>query len=177
MNIYVPLFFYTVNNGLAVICQLSLKHCVHIMTQGTNGCITLPAVLPSVSESVQINKLNTHCIKDKGWTEILPSSLRTLWKLRENVCIASEESWKRWVRQETLRRRSTPCSGVPYRVTVPHQCRRRWGAPGDVAEALVPSVHPTAYSALQAYPGLQSCILVSATLVYGYGQVDNHLKA
>ena len=62
-------------------------------------------------------------------------------------------------------------------VTVPHQCRRRWGAPGDVAEALVPSVHPTAYSALQAYPGLQSCILVSATLVYGYGQVDNHLKA
>src|SRR5262249_49714405 len=51
------------------------------------------------------------------------------------------------------------------------------GCSGDVAEALVPSVHPTAYSALQAYPGLHSRILVSATLVYGYGQVDNHLKA
>ena len=62
-------------------------------------------------------------------------------------------------------------------VAVPHQCRWCWSVPGDVAEALVPSVHPTAYSALQAYPGLQSCILVSATLVYGHGQVDNHLKA
>jgi hypothetical protein len=61
-NIYVPLFFYTVNNGLAVIWQLSLKHCVHIMTQGTNGCITLPAAPPSGSESVQINKLNTRTV-------------------------------------------------------------------------------------------------------------------
>src|SRR4029453_16117318 len=57
---------------------------------------------PRVSEGVQINKLNTHCIKDKGWTAALPSSLRTLWKLRENVCIASEESRTRLVRQETL---------------------------------------------------------------------------
>jgi subtilisin family serine protease len=65
----------------------------------------------------------TVCIKDKGGTETLPRSLRTLWKLRENVCIASEEFWERLVRQETLRRRSTPCSGAPYRVAVPHQCR------------------------------------------------------
>src|SRR5215510_15392023 len=67
--------------------------------------------------------------------------------------------------------------GAHYRAAVPHQCRRCWGVPRNVAEALVPSVHPTAYSALQAHPGLQSCILVSATLVHGYGEVDNHLKA
>src|SRR5262245_47091395 len=62
----------------------------------------------------------------------------------------------------------------------------RRGVLEDVAEALAPratyiagprSVHPTAYSALQAYPGLQSSLLVSATLVHGYGEVGNHLKA
>ena len=134
----------------------------------------------------RINKLNTHCIKDKGWAETLPSSLRTLWKLRENVCIASEESRKRWVRQDALQRRSTPCSGAHYRVAVPHQCRWCWSVPRDVAETLAPnavyiayprSVHSTTYSALQAHPGLQSCTLVPATLVHGHGEVGSHLKA
>src|SRR4030095_4515264 len=50
------------------------------------------------------------------------------------------------------------------------------GCSGDVAEALVPSVHPAAYSALQAHPGLQSCTLAPATLVHGYGEVGDHLK-
>ena len=46
---------------------------------------------------MQINKLNTHSIKGKGWTVTLPRSLRTLWKLRERemavtkaqVCLAA----------------------------------------------------------------------------------------
>ena len=74
-------------------------------------------------EGISINKLNTHCIKGKGWRETLP-------------CFSE-----------------------------------------DTLEAAKDSVHPTAYSALQAHPGLQSCILVSATLVHGHGEVGDHLKA
>jgi hypothetical protein len=96
---------------------------------GAPHCWPTPA---SVREGMQSNKLNTHCSKDKGWTETWPSSLRTLWK-------------RRWRHMLFL--------------------------------LLIRSLHPTAYGALQAYPGLQSCLLASATLVHRHGEIGNHLKA
>ena len=133
MNIFVTLFFYTVNNGLAVICQLSLKPCIHFMTQGTNGCTTPPADLLQHKRG-HSNQQTEHALYQGQRLD------RELGKLSE----------------DTLEEALAPNAGC---IAYPR------------------SVHPAAYGALQAHPGLQSCILVSATLVYGYGQVDNHLKA
>jgi hypothetical protein len=103
------------------------------MTQGTNGCTTLPAD-PLQRKRGYANQQAEHALYqgqrlDRGLAELSEDTL-----------------------EEAL-------------------------APNAVYIAYPRSVHPTAYSALQAHPGLQSCILVSATLVHGHGEVGNHLKA
>lgn len=117
------------------------------MLQGTNWYTALLVDPSNVCEGIPINKLDMHCIKGKGWRETLPRSLRTLWKLREKEDGSDRGLLLRLWRQ------------MPFIFPNPR------------------SVHPTAYGALQAHPGLQSCILVPPTLVHGHGEVGNHLKA